>query len=314
MNPSQDKKSVKYVQVSEEDAGVRLDNFLARHLKKVPKSRIYRAIRSGEVRVNKGRAQAATRLEAGDEVRIPPIEHAEPKAPTYVSPGIEGVLSSSVLYEDDRMMILNKPAGLPVHGGTDTSLGVIEALRLMYPEQKNLELVHRLDKNTSGCLIIAKKKSALRALHEAMRSGQIRKTYIMLVAGHWPKSLQKVTLPLKKFQLKSGERMVVVDHEQGKPSETHFKIIKTLTDATFLEATLITGRTHQIRVHTSQSAHPIIGDEKYGNKAVNALYKSKGLGRMALHAARLEIKSPNLALNLKVEAPLPEAISIIISS
>jgi 23S rRNA pseudouridine955/2504/2580 synthase len=309
MEQSPREKCVKYVMVSDDEAGVRLDNFLAKHLKKVPKTRIYRAIRTGEVRVNKGRAQAATRLERGETVRIPPIEHSMPTVPTFVSPAIQDRLKAAILYEDTQVIVLNKPAGIPVHGGTNQSLGVIEALRLMYPLVKSLELVHRLDKDTSGCLVIAKKRSALRALHEAMREGQIQKQYQLLVAGHWPKHLQKVTLPLRKFQLQSGERMVVVDLEKGKPCETLFRPLSYLQDATWLEATLITGRTHQIRVHTAQSGHPILGDEKYGKKTANADFKAKGMTRMALHAARLKIHCPVIGLELTIEAPLPDCLS-----
>lgn len=309
MEQSSGGKRVKYVEVGPEDEGVRLDNFLARHLKKVPKSRVYRAIRSGEVRVDKGRAQASTRLQAGQSVRIPPIESSEPRVPTFVSPGIQASLQDAIIYEDNLVIVLNKPAGMPVHGGTDTSIGVIEAMRLMYPKHQDLELVHRLDKDTSGCLMIAKKRSALRALHEAMRSGQVQKTYQMLVAGHWPKHIQKVALPLRKFQMKSGERMVVVDEKEGKPCETRFKPLQYLADATWLEANLITGRTHQIRVHTAQSGHPIIGDDKYGKKSINAEYRVKGLTRMALHAVRLVVSCPNISLEIDIEAPLPAVLS-----
>jgi 23S rRNA pseudouridine955/2504/2580 synthase len=305
---------VKYVIVSPEDAGVRLDNFLVRHLKKVPKSRIYRAIRSGEVRVDKGRAQASTRLHGGESVRIPPIESSEPRVPTFVSPAIEASLRAAVLYEDPLIIVLNKPAGLAVHGGSESSIGVIEALRLMYPHSQHFDLVHRLDKDTSGCLIIAKKRSALRALHEAMREGQIQKQYLALVAGHWPKHLQKVTLPLRKFQLQSGERMVVVDAETGKPCETLFKPLSYHPEATWVEATLITGRTHQIRVHCAQSGHPIVGDDKYGKKSINAEFKAKGMTRMALHAARLHIHCPAIAMELTVEAPLPEVLSSLFTA
>lgn len=313
MESSPSKKHVKYLTVNHEDKGVRLDNFLIRHLKNVPKTRIYRAIRSGEVRVNKGRAKASTRLEGGEEVRIPPISMTLPQAPTFVSPHIEATLKAAILYEDNQVIVLDKPVGLPVHGGTDTSIGVIEALRLMIPHGQNLELVHRLDKATSGCLMIAKKRSVLRALHEALREGNVQKTYQMLVAGHWPKHLQKVTLPLRKFQLQSGERMVKVDELEGKPCETRFKPLQYLQDATWMEAALITGRTHQIRVHCAQSGHPIIGDEKYGKKTYNAEYKEKGLNRMALHAARLVVSCPQIDLNLNIEAPIPAVISSIIS-
>lgn len=312
MNQSSGEKHVKYVTVSDDEAGGRLDNFLVKHLKNVPKSRIYRAIRSGEVRVNKSRAQASTRLSPEDVIRIPPISSPTPRAPTFVSPSIQATLTQAILYEDAQLIVLNKPAGLPVHGGTDTSIGVIEALRLMIPHGQNLELVHRLDKNTSGCLMIAKKRSVLRALHQALREGRIKKTYQLLVAGHWPKHIQKVTLPLRKCQLQSGERMVVVDTENGKPCETLFKPITYLPDATWLEATLITGRTHQIRVHCAQTGHPIIGDEKYGKKNVNAIYKNNGLNRMALHAARLVVHCPEIALNITIEAPLPEIFTSII--
>jgi len=312
MDQTSGEKRVKYVTVSMDEAGGRLDNFLVKHLKNVPKSRIYRAIRSGEVRVDKGRAQASTRLAGGEVIRIPPISSTTPTVPTYVSPGIQSLLTEAIIYQDAQVIVLNKPAGLPVHGGTDTSIGIIEAMRLIIPHGQNLELVHRLDKNTSGCLMIAKKRSALRALHEALRAGRIQKTYQLLVAGHWPKHIQKVTLPLRKFQMQSGERMVVVDTENGKPCETLFKPITYLADATWLEATLVTGRTHQIRVHCAQTGYPIIGDEKYGKKNINTLYKEMGLNRMALHAARLVVHCPDIDLNINVEAPLPEILSSMI--
>lgn len=312
MDPSTQEKRVKYVIVSEDEAGVRLDNFLSRHLKKVPKTRLYRAIRTGEVRVNKGRVQPSDKLKAGDSVRLPPISHTLPQGPTFVSPAIAQLLQSAILYEDTQVIVLNKPAGMPVHGGTDQSIGVIEALRLMFPLVKSLELVHRLDKETSGCLLIAKKRSALRSLHEAMRAGEIQKTYQMLVAGHWPRHIQKVTLPLRKFQMQSGERMVVVDEEKGKACETLFKPLQTLQDATWLEAALITGRTHQIRVHTAQSGCPIIGDEKYGKKSVNQAFREQGLNRMALHASHLKVCCPLIGLELNIEAPLPESLSSMI--
>jgi 23S rRNA pseudouridine955/2504/2580 synthase len=313
MEQSPHEKRVIYVTVSDDEAGVRLDNFLAKHLKKVPKTRIYRAIRTGEVRVNKGRAQAATRLMGGESVRIPPISHSMPVGPTFVSPAIQDLLTAAILYEDTQVIVLNKPVGMPVHGGTDQSIGVIESLRLMYPLLKSLELVHRLDKDTSGCLLIAKKRSALRALHEAMRAGEIQKNYQLLVAGHWPKHIQKVTLPLRKFQHQSGERMVVVDEEKGKECETLFKPLVYMQDSTWVEATLITGRTHQIRVHCAQSGYPIIGDEKYGKKTVNADFRAQGLTRMALHAARLKVSCPIIGLELAVEAPTPESLSSMIS-
>lgn len=303
---------VRTVLVTPEEMGVRLDNYLAKVMKKLPKSRLYRAIRHGEVRVNKKRAKPSTRLQSGDAVRIPPLTYAQPQAPTFVSPRIQAALNDAVLYEDEKILVINKPEGMAVHGGTDLSIGVIEALRLMRPEQRYLELVHRLDKGTSGCLVVAKKRSVLRVLHQAIREKQITKIYQAIVIGHWPKHLQKVTLPLRKFVQRSGERIVMVDHEQGKASETLFQPIAYTDECTCLEVRLVTGRTHQIRVHCAQSGHPIINDDKYGKRAANQAFKDKGHTRMALHASRIVLNCPDIDLNQTIDAPLPKALSSIL--
>lgn len=283
--------------ISDEESGSRIDNFLLKQLKGVPKSRIYRAIRSGEVRVNKGRIKPEYKLQPDDIVRIPPIR-VQLRDPHTVSEGLAAKLKDSIIYEDDGLLVLNKPTGIPVHGGSGVSIGVIEAIRLMYPKLKHVDLVHRLDRDTSGCLMIAKKRSILKALHAALREGTIKKTYLARVMGHWPKSLQKIDLPLKKHSLPSGERVVKVDPE-GKEALTYIKPISYSPDTTLLEINLKTGRTHQIRVHTAANKHPILGDEKYGKRG-------KDFSRMALHASELDIQCPEIELHLHVVAPKPE--------
>jgi 23S rRNA pseudouridine955/2504/2580 synthase len=291
--------------ISTEEAGGRVDNFLLKQLKGVPKSRIYRAIRGGEVRVNKGRVKAEYKLQPGDIVRIPPIR-VQAREPISVSEGLQAKLQEAILYEDAGLIILNKPAGIPVHGGSGVNIGVIEAFRIIYPKCKHLDLVHRLDKDTSGCLMLAKKRSVLKALHEALREGKIKKHYLALVAGHWPRSLQKITLPLRKQTLQSGERMVKVDKVEGKEAITFVKPLRYDESATLLEVTIKTGRTHQIRVHTAASKHPILGDEKYGSRSANKGAKTQGIKSIALHASQLHINLPEIELQLKIKAPDPE--------
>lgn len=302
--------SVIYKTIDDNHDGQRLDNYLIRELKGVPKSRIYRAIRGGEVRVNKKRAKATYKLASGDEVRIPPVRQGESNTPTAVSNAIIELLEDSILYEDEQLLIINKPAGFPVHGGTNAPLGVIEAFRLIRREAKFLELAHRLDKGTSGCLMLAKKKSMLKKIHELQQNNGIRKTYSLWVKGHWPKAVQKVSLPLLKKTGANGERIVSV-HREGKASTTLFNIIKTTKDYTLLEATLITGRTHQIRVHCQSQGHPILGDDKYGDWSLNEQLAKQGLKRMLLHARRLGFKQPLLGSSEQVvEAPLPPEFSL----
>jgi 23S rRNA pseudouridine955/2504/2580 synthase len=304
---------VQTVQIDEGSQGQRLDNFLVKLLKGVPKTHVYRVIRSGEVRVNKGRASADTRLEIGDLVRVPPVRMAD-KSAAPVAPARE----FPVVYEDEHLLAVNKPAGVAVHGGSGVSSGVIEQLRQARPQAKFLELVHRLDKETSGLLLIAKKRSALTALQEQFRSRETGKTYAALVIGAWPARRKVIDVPLHKFLTAEGERRVRAvdeDHEDGRRSITLVKVLQSFGDFSLLDVTIKTGRTHQIRVHLSHEGHPIAGDEKYGDFAVNkALSKGEAVAgtrfdRMFLHARRLRFEHPASGEEIELEAPLPAECS-----
>ncbi|MHB1947296.1 MAG: 23S rRNA pseudouridine(955/2504/2580) synthase RluC [Gammaproteobacteria bacterium] len=300
----QKSSAVEYVTIPADYAGQRIDNYLVTRLKGVPKTRIYRILRKGEVRVNKKRIDPSYRLQEGDIVRIPPLKLDVPKKPVQPHPNLVAKLSERILYEDASLLIINKPAGIPVHGGTGVSMGLVEALRNMYPKLPQLELVHRLDLDTSGCLILAKKRSALRELHELMRSGhQIRKVYWALTKGHWKQSELRVEAALQKNHLSSGERIVKVNSE-GKASLTQFQPIETYKDSMLVEATLHTGRTHQIRVHAQFIGHPIAGDEKYGDREFNKQLRQLGLRRLFLHARLLEFTLPSTGKEISVMAPL----------
>ncbi len=295
---------VSYVDIGAEHAGQRLDNFLIKTLKGVPKSRIYRLLRKGEVRVNKGRVKAITRLKEGDIVRLPPIRVAERGEMPAVGRPLSQYLADNVLFEDEGLLIINKPSGLAVHGGSGVSLGVIEALRAEHPQLRFLELVHRLDRDTSGCLMLAKKRSVLLALQQDLQNNHIEKRYTALSKGRWPKGKNTINAPLRKNTLLSGERMVRVD-ATGKASVTHFKIFKQYASATLLDIKLETGRTHQIRVHCEFAGQPIAGDPKYGDEEFNESLKSLGLKRLFLHARYLRFKHPLSDDWVEVEAPLP---------
>jgi 23S rRNA pseudouridine955/2504/2580 synthase len=298
---------VQLVEITEENSDQRLDNFLITRLKGVPKSRIYRIVRKGEVRVNKGRIDVKYRLQPGDIVRIPPVRIAERNEESYVPQGLQAALQHGILFEDEGFLIINKPAGFAVHGGSGVSSGIIEGLRLLRPEAHFLELVHRLDKDTSGCLIIAKKRSALKQLHELFRDNQVHKTYLALLAGQWDRKKLVVTAPLLKNVSKGGERMVVIS-PSGKEAETLFRRIKILSDSTLVEASPKTGRTHQIRVHAASLGHPIVGDERYGRDEINREFKSRGYKRMFLHAERLKFQHPVTGELLTILAPLPQPL------
>jgi len=301
------KKSVVLLIVDEGGKGQRIDNFLTRHLKGVPKSHLYRILRSGEVRVNSGRVDATYRLVSGDKVRIPPIRTAAPSAQPalgHVTPR----LANAVLFEDEAVLVLNKPAGMAVHGGSGISRGVIEQLRLERPQAKFLELVHRLDRETSGVLLLAKKRAALVAMHEAIRNNGMDKRYLILVHGTWPEQKKRVALPLKKYLLANGERHVRVEKE-GQHSETVFYLKERLGDFSVLEAQLITGRTHQLRVQLAHLGFPIAGDDKYGDFALNKVLQKQGLKRMFLHAAETGIHHPLSGEKLRFVAPLPQELS-----
>lgn len=281
--------SVLKIQISENQHDQRLDNFLIRELKGVPKSRIYRAIRKGEVRVNGKRKPAEYRLAAGDEVRIPPIRQAERSDPPKINEKYQTLLSKSIILDHQLFILINKPDGLAVHGGSGVSLGIIEGLRQLYPKA-DLELVHRLDKDTSGCLLIAKKRSFLRYIQEKLREKDINKRYLLLVHGIVDFDEKRVEAPLQKFTLISGERMVTVNKE-GKPAVTLFKTLRRGQKTTLLEAQPITGRTHQIRVHAKYIGYPIVGDSKYGDqKQDTSLFSDQFKKRLYLHAASLSFK------------------------
>lgn len=295
---------VRFCEVDEHREGQRLDNFLLRELKGVPKTRIYRALRKGEIRVNKGRVKADYRVEAGDTIRIPPLRTNQERPEPSLGRDFEAHLEACIVYEDDGLLVINKPSGLAVHGGSGLNFGLIEALRKIRPMQKYLELVHRLDRDTSGCTMVAKKSSVLKGIHKKLRGVGVDKRYLALVAGRWPKYCLRVEVPLIKNTLVSGERMVKVDIN-GKPSLTEFVVVERFADATLIEAKPVTGRTHQIRVHALHAGYPILGDEKYGNRETNRLFRHRGLKRLFLHAKSLSLEYPEDSL-LEVEAPLDD--------
>jgi 23S rRNA pseudouridine955/2504/2580 synthase len=300
------KESVKFLEVGDESAGQRIDNFLLRHLKGVPKSHVYRILRSGEVRINKGRAAADRRLVLGDQVRIPPVRVSE-KTEAPPVPGRE----FPDIFEDEAMLVIDKPAGVAVHGGSGVDFGVIEQLRQARPEARFLELAHRLDRETSGLLIIGKKRAALTRLHDLFRDGSIDKRYFALVKGHWRDKLRNVKLPLLKYTGADGERRVRVSTE-GKEAHSVVRLLQRYESASgtfsLLEVELRTGRTHQIRVHLSHLGHPILGDEKYGDFILNRDLQKTGLKRMFLHAASMRFNHPVSGEALMLQSPLPEEL------
>jgi 23S rRNA pseudouridine955/2504/2580 synthase len=297
-----EKPAVRWMDISAEQAGQRIDNYLLRILKGVPKSRIYRLLRKGEVRVNKGRIRPEYRLQSGDQVRIPPVRVATSSA---IEPGRQAsaALADSILYEDDRLLVLNKPAGMAVHGGSGLGYGVIETLRALRPTAPYLELVHRLDRATSGCLMVAKRRSELRMLHDLLRNGGIEKRYLLLVQGDWSQGPFRIDAALRKNQVRGGERIVRVDPE-GKTALTKFRFLEAYPGASLMEAELKTGRTHQIRVHAAHAGHPLAGDEKYGDEAFNRYMRGLGLKRMFLHAHYVAFEDRERERSVEVSAPL----------
>lgn len=303
---------VRLVEVDEGSAGQRIDNFLLKQLKGVPKTRIYRILRKGEVRVNKKRIKPDYRLNSGDTVRIPPIRIAERPESLPPSERVLQQLRDAVLYEDDALLILNKPSGLAVHGGSGISYGVIEGLRALRPEARFLELAHRLDRDTSGCLVIAKKRSALRAFQTLLREGGMDKFYLALVMGRWKGGGKRIDAPLRKNELKSGERVVRVSPD-GKASLSLFTPLTLYRDCSLMRVKLVTGRTHQVRVHAQHSGHPIAGDEKYGDEVFNRSMAGRGLKRLFLHAAELRFTLPEHG-TVHVEAPLEAALQQLLNN
>ncbi|HDN9017077.1 ribosomal large subunit pseudouridine synthase C [Aeromonas salmonicida] len=300
---TQIQQQVQLLTIEAEHEGQRIDNFLKTQLKGVPKSLIYRILRKGEVRVNKKRIKPEYKLCPGDEVRVPPVRVAEKNELPSANLGSIQRLESQILFEDDAMIVLNKPSGMAVHGGSGLSFGVIEGLRALRPDARFLELVHRLDRDTSGVLLVAKKRSALRSLHEQLRVKTMRKQYLALVRGQWQPHVKVVNAPLRKNDLQSGERVVRVSSD-GKPSETRFRIARQFAEATLVECSPITGRTHQIRVHTQHAGHPIACDDKYGEAAFDEKMRSQGLKRLFLHAWKLTFTHPVDGREVLIEAPL----------
>ena len=286
------------IQIDEAHAWQRLDNFLISQLKGVPETRIYRAIRKGEVRVNKKRVRVDYRLSVGDMVRIPPVRKWEEKAPPVLDQNLLVSLEMRVLYEDSDLLVINKPSGLPVHGGSGIiRLSLIEALRAMRPKACIVNLVHRLDRETSGCLVVAKKRGTLLALHALLTERKVNKKYLLLVKGHWQGGGRRLEAPLQKNILQSGERMVEVSQE-GKVAVTFFRPLKFFSNTSLLEARLLTGRTHQIRVHAAYMGYPIAGDEKYGDNLFNREMRKRGLCRLFLHSAEIYCEWENKCLGI----------------
>lgn len=299
----------RYVDVDESRAGQRLDNFLLGRLKGIPKSHVYRVLRRGEVRVNSRRATPDYRLQAGDRVRIPPVRRRA-SAGVVQTGGFEW-LRARVLHEDDDLMVLDKPAGLPVHGGSGVVVGLIEALRSLRPELPTLELAHRLDRDTSGCLLLAKGRGALLTLHAALRAGKVEKRYLALVKGRWRGGSRRVSAALRRDRHRAGERRVDVD-EAGRAAESGFAPKGFFGPATLMQITLYTGRMHQARVHAAYTGHPIAGDDKYGERDFNRELRGLGLRRMFLHAAQIRLVHPASGARMEVNAPLPVELKQIL--
>lgn len=326
LTPVPERARARHAQVGPEDAGVRLDRFLARQLPGVPRTRLFRVVRKGEVRVNGRRASIDQRLAAGDDVRIPPVrfeterpgsaDGSEARIDRRPSPGLIESVRAAVIHEDERLLVVNKPAGIAVHGGSGVHFGVIEALRAARPEEAgSLELVHRLDRDTSGVLLVARKASVLRMLHALLREGEgFEKRYLALVAGHWQLGRKRIDAPLRTDLRVGGERTVRV-HASGKSSSSDFATVQFFgTTATLMEVRIDTGRTHQIRVHAAYAGHPVAGDEKYGNADFNQLLRELGLRRMFLHAANVSFTWPDRGTPFSVSAPLPPELAAVIDA
>lgn len=305
---------VRYVVAGEGDDGQRLDNFLGRQLKGVPRTHVYRLLRKGEVRVNSKRAKPDQRVKAGDRIRIPPVRQAGSGETRPASVAVQELVTEAILYEDKDLMVLNKPAGLAVHGGSGRSHGVIEALRAARPDADELDLAHRLDRDTSGCLIVSKRRAALRDLHAQLREGQVEKRYLALLCGKWDLGKKRVELALDTKERRSGQRHVAV-RSQGQMAVSTFRPVEFFgSTASLLEVEIGTGKTHQIRVHAAYAGHPVAGDDKYGDPDCNAGLKTYGLNRMFLHAASIGITRPGSREPLHVSAPLPPELRAVLDA
>jgi 23S rRNA pseudouridine955/2504/2580 synthase len=314
--PQQPASQVRIVTIRDEDAGQRIDNFLLRHFKGVPKSHIYRILRKGEVRVNKKRTKAAYKLVSGDQVRLPPVRTAEPRSRRAPDQVVER-LAGRIAYDDDRVIVLNKPSGIAVHAGSGVDFGVIDIMRSLEPAAGELFLVHRLDRETSGCLLMARDRAALRSLQSALQDDRIAKYYLALVRGQWEQRGEQVRMLLRRNKIQGGERLVQVD-ESGKQSVSEFSTIRQFsgkpdrTGASLMRIRLLTGRTHQIRVHSAESGHPLAGDRRYGDEEFNRKMKQLGLRRMFLHASALRFPHPDNGQEISIEPPLDEDLQQVL--
>ncbi|GAB2782768.1 23S rRNA pseudouridine(955/2504/2580) synthase RluC [Halomonas shantousis] len=304
-------RDVQWIEVDEGQVGQRIDNFLRTRLKGAPKALIYRIVRKGEVRVNKKRVKVDYRLMAGDLVRVPPLRLAPEAAVREVSDNLRNLLAGSVLVEGPDWLVINKPSGLAVHGGSGVKIGLIEALRQVREDLDFLELVHRLDRDTSGCLLLAKSREALLTLNTALKNRQMDKQYLALVQGRWPAKREFVSARLDRFEAGNGERRVRVDPD-GKVSRTRFAVREALPNATLIEAEPITGRTHQIRVHAAHAGCPLLGDDKYGSREGARLAQRLGLERLFLHAASLTFPEPRSGRPVHIKAPLGETLETVL--
>lgn len=304
---SEIKTQVQFVDIDEDMAGQRIDNFLRNQLKSIPKSVVYRILRKGEVRVNKKRVKAEYKLAAGDSIRIPPVT-MEVDESEQVAPSVKlnrvAELEACIVYEDEHLLVLNKPSGTAVHGGSGLKFGAIEALRALRPQARFLELVHRIDRDTSGILLVAKKRSALRHLQAQFREKTVQKYYFALVMGHWPSEVKVVNAPLLKNEVNSIVRV----NPNGKPSETRFRVLEQFAQATLVQASPITGRTHQIRVHTQYAGHPIAWDDRYGDRRFDAYVSQFAINRLFLHAANIQFIHPATGDKMDISAPLETSL------
>jgi 23S rRNA pseudouridine955/2504/2580 synthase len=316
--PQQPANQVRFVTASENDAGQRIDNFLMRHFKGVPKSHIYRILRKGEVRVNKKRIKPTYKLVIGDEVRLPPVRIAEPRDRRPPDGAISS-LAERIVYDDDRLIVLNKPAGLAVHAGSGIEFGVIDIMQRLEKQESELYLVHRLDRDTSGCLLLARDRDALRSLQASMQENRIEKVYLALVRGQWEQQGHRVEMPLRRNKIRGGERLVQID-DDGKQSVSEFRTMRQYTGApdaggcSLMKIRLITGRTHQIRVQASESGHPVAGDRRYGDELFNRKMKAYGLKRMFLHAASLSFPHPDNDKEFMIEPPLDDDLQQVLDN
>jgi 23S rRNA pseudouridine955/2504/2580 synthase len=305
-------RDVQWVEVTEGQVGQRVDNFLLTRMKGAPRALIYRIVRKGEVRVNKKRVKADTRLALGDLVRIPPLRLTPREAVREVSDNLRNLLAGSVLVEGRDWLVINKPSGLAVHGGSGVKIGLIEALRQVREDLDFLELVHRLDRDTSGCLLLAKSRPALLALSESLKQHRMDKRYLALVAGRWPARRDFVSARLERFELPNGERRVRVE-AAGKVARTRFAVREAFERVTLVEAEPVTGRTHQIRVHAAHAGHPLLGDDKYGSRESQRLAAGLGLPRLFLHAASLTFPEPTSGRPVQIKAPLPDELEAVLT-